>query len=99
MARPRSVVFSVDDEQKPGEAKEKAPRRMRLIRNVRTPPPPPDGLGPAEPPEDEADPGTPEMDASLRRGCTGCLNVTGLIFVIMLLSIIGTCYLRDRQIP
>lgn len=92
----------MDDEQKPGEEKEKAPRRMRLIRSVRTPPPPPpppEGIGPAEPLEDEADPGTPEMDASLRRGCTGCLNVTGLIFVIMILSIIGTCYLRDRQIP
>ncbi len=67
-------------------------RRFRLVRKVKSeqpaPPPPP----PAE--EDDADQGTPEMDRSLRHGCSGCLRVTGLIFAIMVASIIGTCFIN-----
>ncbi len=41
--------------------------------------------------EDDADPGTPEQDRALRQGCTGCLKVTGLFFLIMAASIFATC--------
>jgi hypothetical protein len=41
--------------------------------------------------EDDADPGTPEQDRALRHGCTGCLKVTGLFFLIMFASIFATC--------
>jgi hypothetical protein len=43
---------------------------------------------------DDADRGTPEQDASLRQGCTGCLRVTGLFFIIMLTSIVATWFIR-----
>jgi len=41
--------------------------------------------------EDDADPGTPEQDRALRQGCTGCLKVTALFFLIMFASILATC--------
>lgn len=62
-------------------------RRFRLIRKVKTEQPPAVEA-------DDADPGTPEMDRSVRQGCTGCVRVTGLIFVIMAASIIGTCFIN-----
>lgn len=43
---------------------------------------------------DDADRGTPEMDQSLRQGCSGCFNVTLLVFVIMVASVLGTCALQ-----
>lgn len=75
----------------PRNQPEEKSRRFRLIRTVKKQPPPP------TPAEDDADPGTPEQDRSLREGCTGCLRVTGLIFLIMIASIIGTCAIGAWQ--
>jgi hypothetical protein len=41
--------------------------------------------------EDDADRGTPEMDRSVRKGCTGCLYVSGLIVALFFLTILGNC--------
>lgn len=43
---------------------------------------------------DTADRGTPEMDREVRKGCTGCLRVTLLFFLIMLASIVATWFIR-----
>ncbi len=44
--------------------------------------------------EDDADRGTPEMNAYVNQGCAGCYKVTLLMLVIMIASIIGTCIIR-----
>lgn len=44
--------------------------------------------------EEEALRGSPEFERFTRKGCGGCLNITVLIFVIMIASIIGTCAAR-----
>lgn len=41
--------------------------------------------------EDDADRGTPEMDRATRKGCTGCLYVSGLIVALFFLTILGNC--------
>ncbi|HYG56526.1 MAG TPA: hypothetical protein VD902_00460 [Symbiobacteriaceae bacterium] len=43
---------------------------------------------------DTADRGTPEMDREVRKGCTGCVRVMALFFLIMIASIVATCAIR-----
>ncbi len=79
------------------ETKHQAPRRFRFARRVKESLPETREareMRQLEHPQDDADRGTPEQDRSLRQGCGGCLNVTLLLFVIMVASIIGTCAIR-----
>ena len=83
------------DEKEPPKEPEES-RRFRLSRKVKSEP----VLTREEKEmkaleEDDADRGTPAMDRELRKGCTGCLRVTTLFFVIMIASIIATCSIRQ----
>lgn len=71
-------------------------RRFRLTRKVKTEPvlTREEKEMKALEAEEDADRGTPEMDRELRKGCTGCLRVTTLFFVIMIASIIATCAIK-----
>jgi hypothetical protein len=85
------------DDQNRNEPEAKG-RRFRLGRKVKTPPATPDTQAERDlkevEPEEEALRGSPEFEAFTRRGCGGCVNLTVLIFVIMMASIIGTCVIR-----
>jgi hypothetical protein len=87
----------MSDDQDQNQPAEKA-RRFRLGRKVKTPPAAPDTQAErdliAVEQEEEALKGSPEFEAFTRRGCGGCVNLTVLIFVIMVASIIGTCVIR-----
>lgn len=87
-------------------ADEEKGRRFRLTRKVKTEEPPKAAANPAESREeremrelaemgDDADRGTPEEDASLRRGCMSMVRVVMFFFVVMFGSIIATwCFKR-----
>lgn len=95
-----------DEHQGPEDPAEEKGRRFRLGRKVKDQAAPKTAAPPLESREekemhdlaamgDDADRGTPEMDASLRAGCTSFIRLIGLFFVIMFASIIATwCFKR-----
>jgi hypothetical protein len=74
-------------------------RRFRITRKVKEPVIPESegskAMREAEQ-EEEALRGSREFQQFTTRGCKGCLNLTLLIFVIMLASIIGTCAFKNN---
>lgn len=94
-----------DNERKAPEQEEKG-RRFRLSRKVKSQEPPkaqPPAFESREEKEmrelatlgDDADRGTPEMDAEVRKGCMSFVRLVGFFFVVMFASIIATwCFGR-----
>lgn len=83
------------ENQRPEDDNEKS-RRFRIARKVKEAPIKTDAERAMEEleQEDDADRGTVQMNREVNRGCGSCLNVTLLLFVIMIASILGTCYMR-----
>lgn len=52
----------------------------------------------AESEQDETLRGTPEMERAVGKGCMGCVNITLLMFLIMLASIIATWFIRRKGV-
>lgn len=82
-----------------GKGPEKpAARKFTLARRVKEKPPEPPRpyseqvLNEVE--QDTAEKGTPEMQRAVNHGCSGCLKVTLLFFLIMAASILATCVIR-----
>lgn len=75
-------------------------RRFRLSRKVNTPPTVETEAEKAmrEVDQDDADKGSPEMNAAVNRGCSGCLNVTFFFFLIMIASIIATFFIIRKGV-
>lgn len=86
-----------DNERTEGD---ESPRRFRFTRKVKTPKQEPvrtyaEQEMKALEEADEAEKGSPEMHREVNRGCRSCLNVTLLILIIMVGSIITTCAVRQ----
>jgi len=84
----------MSDQEQPSDTEQRG-RRFRIGRKVKPQVPETyatQAMREAE--TEDADRGTPEMDRSLRQGCTGCLRVTILFFIIMIASIVATCAIR-----
>jgi|GEM_PF-3543381 len=74
-------------------------KRFRITRRVK-----PEPVRPyseqvlSEVDQDDADKGTPAMNREVTRGCSGCLNVTLLIFLIMIASIVATFFITRKGV-
>lgn len=84
------------DESRRPEGQEPS-RRFRISRKVAPGAPAQKPEAPAgQAPEEDALPGSREMNAEVDRGCSGCLRLTLLLLAIMFASIIGTCAINRR---